>query len=111
MEICDFCSSPRVVKRFECMDFDSASEDAGVLYADAGAPDGQTNLVLASKDFWAACEPCRILVETENIDGLVKRAMEEFERQEGWSHSQRTRAERHLRRTYQLFFQNRIRIG
>ena len=110
MDICDFCSSPQVVKRFECCDFDSPSLDAGVLYPTTKTTNVPTNLVLASKDFWAACEPCVKLVEAGDVDGLVNRGMDEYERQTGEPHPQRKRCERHLRQTYTLFFENRIRI-
>lgn len=110
MDICDFCSSPQVVERFECCDFDSSSEDAGVIYPDTKTTNEPTNVIFASKDFWAACEPCRILVEAGDMDGLLKRALDEFERQDGCPHPRRRMLERHLRQTYQLFFKNRIRI-
>jgi hypothetical protein len=110
MDICDFCSSPLVVARFECCDFDSASEDAGVIYPGTKTTQGPTNLIFASKDFWAVCEECRRLVEAGDIDGLVKRALDEMEKKDGYPHPQRKRLEKHLRRTYTLFLENRIRI-
>ena len=51
MDICDFCNSPLVVKRFECRDFDSPSEDAGVIYPVTKTTQGPTNLIFASKNF------------------------------------------------------------
>lgn len=110
MDICDFCSSPEIVQHFECCDFDSPSADAGVLYPTTKTTDGPTNLVLASKDFWAACAPCVALVEAGDVEGLVKRGMDEYERQAGEPHPQRKNCEKHLRQTYRLFLENRIRI-
>ena len=111
MDICDFCNSPEVVKRFECCDFDSSSKAAGVIYPHTLTTDGPTDLVLASKNFWATCEECRRFVEAGDIANLIKRALDEFEKQDGYPHPRREELERHLHRTYQLFFENRIRIA
>lgn len=108
-DICDFCSSPEVVKRFECRDFDSPSEDAGVIYPDTKDTDGPTNLIFASNDYWAACADCAALVEAADIDGLIRWAMDGYEERVGRSHSRRAMLEKHLRQTYRLFFQNTIR--
>jgi hypothetical protein len=103
MDLCDFCSSPAVIKRFECRDFDSASKDAGVIYPETAAATGPTNLVFASKGYWAACAPCAALVEAGDVEGLVKRVLDEFE-----PLRHRAELESHLRRTYKLFLENQI---
>lgn len=108
MDICDFCSSPAVVTRFACRDFDSSSKAAGVIYPDTWSTDSPTNLVLASHDYWAACEDCRLLVEARDIGGLVKRALDAHEQETGHRHPRHYELEQHLWRTYALFFRNRI---
>jgi hypothetical protein len=108
MDICDFCSSPQVVKRFACRNFDSASKDAGVIYPGTQTTDYPTNLVLASKDYWAACKDCVALVEAHDINGLIRRALDGYEQKTGRRHPQRYELEQHLWRTYALFFRNRI---
>lgn len=109
MDICDFCSSPEVVTRFECCDFDSESKAAGVIYPETAATDCPTNLVLASKNYWAACQACALLVEKGHLDKLLRRALGEYRKQHGRV-DQEDDVTKHLRRTYQLFFENRIRI-
>lgn len=108
MDVCDFCSSSAVVIRFPCRDFDSESEKAGVIYPSTREANTQTNLVLASHGFWAACEECRLLVEAHDIDGLVKRALGTYEAEVGQRHPNHEELEQHLWRTYALFFRNRI---
>jgi hypothetical protein len=106
MDICDFCSSPEVAGRFECRNFDAPSKNAGVMYPDAKT-NTSTNLVLVSKDYWAACRICAALVEAGDLDKLVNYVLDEFERQDGYPHPQRARLEKHLRMTYRLFLENR----
>ena len=108
MDICDFCSSPAVVIRFACCDFDSASKDAGVIYPGTRETNCPTNFVLASHDYWAACEACRLLVEARDIGGLVKRALDSHEQETGHRHPRHDELKQHLWRTYALFFRNRI---
>lgn len=108
MGICDFCSSPHVVKRFECRDFDSSSKDAGIIYPRAQSTDGSTDLILASRGYWAACKDCEALVEAHDISGLVKRALDSYEQEEGQRHPQHYELEQHMWRTYALFFRNKI---
>lgn len=98
MDICDFCNSPAVVHRYQCMDFKAASADAGVLYS------GPTNLVLHSHDYWAACAECACYVDAEDLEGLVRHACAAFG--VPVSHP----FVRHARHTYALFFKNRIRV-
>ena len=105
MDICDFCNSPHVVKRFECLDFDSDSKDAGVFYLKSTGP---SHLVFKSINYWAACKGCALLVDAEELDGLVERVVEEFEKQnEPVDEGLRM----HLEQTYRLFFKNRIRVS
>jgi hypothetical protein len=108
MDICDFCDSPDVVERFQCRDFDSSSKTAGVLYPDPHFANMRTDVILASHDFWAACSECAKLVEAHDINGLVKRVMDEDERKKGRPHPMRYGLEQHLWRTYALFFRNRV---
>jgi hypothetical protein len=107
MGICDFCSSPLVTKRFACVDFDSASQDAGIVYPDPTAAETGMNLVLASKGYWAACAPCAALVQAQDLDGLVKRALDELEKPKKYPKQFRANVEMHLHHTYQLFFKNK----
>lgn len=99
---CDFCSSRNVVRRFPCRDFDSESKDVGVHFDTRVGPD--TNLVLESKNFWAACSDCTKLVEAQDIEGLVNRALETFHPHPKIAEKLRV----HLLWTYGLFFQNRL---
>jgi hypothetical protein len=110
MAVCDFCSSPEVVEKFECASFDSESKDAGITYPAVNAVDMPINVILASKGYWAACVDCAALVKAADIGKLVKRAMDEYERQAGYPHPERAAVEQHLRRTYELFFENQIRV-
>jgi hypothetical protein len=102
---CDFCSNPRVVRRYQCMDFDAESKDAGVLYNGTRDTTGPTNLVLHSMDFWAACEMCARYVDEENIDGLLGYVTTVL-----CARGYRVSADTvlHMRHTYELFFRNRI---
>jgi hypothetical protein len=108
MEQCDFCSSPRVVRRFQCMDFNAESAHAGVIYDGTRSTEGPTNVIMASKSYWAACAECANFVDEENIDGLVIYAVTSFLSQ-GLTVSPQTA--QHIRYTYRLFFKNRIRIA
>jgi hypothetical protein len=103
---CDFCSSPLVVRKFQCMDYDSNSGEAGVLYA---KPKGLTDLRFHSLSFWAACGDCERLVEAGNIAGLIDHAIKAL-RKPGDSPSLEIGVRIHLRQTYELFFRNRIRV-
>lgn len=105
-DICDFCSSPNVVKRFGCRDFKAASEDAGVICPSTRDTNWPTNLVFSSHDYWAACPACAGLVEARDVSALVKHVLEEYEKQERRKHAQRHRLEKHLKLTYELFFDN-----
>lgn len=100
MDICDFCDSPDVVRRYQCTDFDAGSKDVGVLYP---RPD-PTNLVLHSISYWAACAECARYVDAEDLDGLLKHVTAAFHVPS--SHPVRI----HLRHAYTLFFKNRIRV-
>jgi hypothetical protein len=105
---CDFCSSPAVVTRFECCDFNSSSSDAGIIYPTTRINPGPTDLVLESHSFWAACAPCAALVEAQDIDGLLAHVIEVFTKR-GYVLGANVKV--HMRRTYQLFFANRIRVS
>ena len=105
-EHCDFCYSTNVVHHFECLDFDSASEDAGVIYAADTTP---TNVILASSDFWAACPECKEMVEKEDVVSLVRRAIEKDGNM--LSLSNQFVVSVHLLRTYKIFFKLRIKDG
>jgi hypothetical protein len=104
---CDFCSDKNVVRRFECLDFDAESADAGVMYNGTLETTGPTNLVLHSINFWAACEACSRLVDDEDLDGLVGHSVMVF-LLKGYRLS--VDATRHIRHTYGLFFKHRIRV-
>jgi hypothetical protein len=102
---CDFCSAETVVRRFECLDFDAESKDAGVVYNDKLV--GPTNLVMHSISYWAACETCSKPVAEEDLDGLVGHSVMTFFCR-GYRLS--VDAARHIRHTYALFFKHRIRV-
>jgi hypothetical protein len=101
---CDFCSSPDVVRRYQCMDFDSESKDAGVLY------DG-VNLDLHSTNYWAACAECAKLVDAEDIDALLERAVKALEVKTRLRPRRYVAFKSHVRHSYELFFKHRIRIA
>lgn len=98
---CDFCSNPNVERRYQCMDFNAESEDAGVLYVRRSGP---TNVVLQSMNYWAACAECCRYVEAEDLDGLWKHAVEALHAEDNLPFLI------HARHTYALFFKNRIRV-
>lgn len=104
---CDFCSSPLVVKSYQFLNFASESEDAGILYPDKRNPFHTVNIVLESIGHWAACSRCAKCVDDEDIEGLLRSAQFGLTPRYGWF-SDNLKA--HLRRTYELFFTNRIRI-
>ena len=56
--ICDFCSSPRPRWSYPCPDFEVQG------YGSEGA--------------WAACEPCAVLVEADDREGLALRSAETY---------------------------------
>jgi hypothetical protein len=92
------------------MDFDAESKSVGVLYADPAA--GPTNVVLASKNYWAACAGCARYVDAEDIDGLLKYVTENLiDASGGLSPFRRLLLIRHLRHMYELFFKYRIRVA
>jgi hypothetical protein len=112
-DICDFCSSPETVHRYQCMDFASESKTAGVMYDGTRATIGPTNLVLNSINYWAACADCRKLVDVEDIEGLlnrVKRVLIDAD-PNPLRPERRKQVIRHLRLTYELFFKTRIRVA
>jgi hypothetical protein len=104
---CDFCSDKNVARKFECMDFEAESKDAGVIYNGTHTTGGPTNLVLKSINFWAACPVCADLVDEEDLNGLVAHAVMAFN-----ARGQRVSVDtaRHMRHAYQLFFKHRIRV-
>jgi hypothetical protein len=59
--ICDFCSSPDVRWRYEAHSFVAAVE-LGFTHESVGA--------------WAACDPCRGLIERRDREGLTARSFE-----------------------------------
>jgi hypothetical protein len=103
---CDFCDSPLVVTRYDCRDFDSSSIAAGIIPVGPGSIEA----VLASKNFWAACAECAKFVEAEDLTGLAKYAESQFDISR-MSASQLVMFRVHLRGTYKLFFENRIRVS
>ena len=106
MDICDFCDSPKVVRRYQCMDFKAESADAGLLHCRLDASGLQlTNVVLDSMSYWAACAACARYVDAEDLDGLVTHACAGLNVAE---HNLVVRV--HLRHAYKLFFKNRIRV-
>ena len=110
-DICDFCASPHVARRFDCRDFASESAAAGVLYPETIATDRPTNVILASRNYWAACAECADLVDNEHVDKLIRRALDEHAKRYGRRITDRDDVTKHLRRTYRLFFDNRIRVA
>ena len=103
MSECDFCSSKNVVRNFQCRDFDSSSLGAGVLYK-------ETNVVLHSVNFWAACEECARYVLNQDIDGLLAHVIEALHVRETMNDQQKFSFIRHLNHTYELFFANWIHV-
>lgn len=108
---CDFCSSPNVVRRYQCMDFKAESKSAGVLYDGTKTTVGPTNLVLSSRSYWAACAECSRFVDAEDIEGLLKYVTKVLiDASGGFSPYRRQQLILHLRHTYELFFRTRIRV-
>lgn len=101
---CDFCSNPNVVRRYQCMDFNAESEDAGVLYCGLPRDPAPTNVVLASTSYWAACAECGRYVDAEDLDGLLKHVCAALNVPAFHP------VGIHLRHAYELFFKNRIRV-
>lgn len=91
------------MRRYQCADFNAASEDAGILYP---TNEGPTNVVLQSISYWAACEMCAENVDKENIDALVGYVMLAFNVQ-GYAAS--AKLIQNLRHVYTLFFKHRVR--
>lgn len=105
MSECDFCSDPNVVRNYDCRDFESASQDAGFVYYDQKANE-LISVALDSINHWAACEKCAACVDADDIHGLHARAIKVF-----YLPGEPGRAlSAHLWHTYELFFQNRIRV-
>jgi hypothetical protein len=112
-DICDFCSSPNTVCRYQCVDFESESKSAGVLYDGSGTTVGPTNLVFQSIDYWAACAACASFVDAEDIDGLLEYVTKTLldEKDSCLTPLRRIQIIQHLRHTYELFFKTRIRVA
>ena len=62
--ICDFCSEPKWARRFRCSDF-PMDQSPGF------AP-------LRSQGDWLACSTCASLIDAENWNGLLMRAVDKF---------------------------------
>lgn len=108
---CDFCSSPGVVKKYPCRDFKSDSSQAAVQYNPCKAlPVSGGTIVLDSHDFWAACAECAAIVETGDVDALVKHSLGAFEARDGRRHEQHDKLVAHLTLMYTQFFENRIAV-
>lgn len=67
--------------------------------------------MLKSIDYWAACEECKQLVDAEDIEGLLNHAVAEFEKKLDHVFRNKEELRKHLRRTYELFMQHRIRVS
>ena len=61
-ECCDFCSSPEIVKDYDCEDF--TIEFHGVKNSSGGK--------------WAACSDCARLIDSGDREGLTQRSYEKF---------------------------------
>jgi hypothetical protein len=108
MDECDFCSSPNVVHRYQCCDFDSASKDVGIMFV---TPEGLTNAALASYDYWAACATCKRYVDAEDLDGLLVHVIDALGVAKWPDMGKRHFFIRHCEHTYKLFFAHRIRVS
>jgi hypothetical protein len=99
---CDFCSSPNVVKRFDCRDFDSQ----GPL--PARDKDGKPVFItLKSLSFWAACGTCSRYIEAEDLYGLLGYCLMVFSAKD---YDITVGLAQHLKKNFEMFFANRIRI-
>lgn len=87
--ICDFCSEPKWARRFHCQDF--------IMDVTPGFPRYD------SKGDWLACSVCGSLIDAENWDGLVQRAVDVFS--EKYNMPRRILADT-VRRSHNLFRQN-----
>jgi hypothetical protein len=65
-EVCDFCSSPEIVKDYDCQDFH--------------LPVGGSTMTAGSLGKWASCAECARLIDAEDREGLVVRSLECFYR-------------------------------
>jgi hypothetical protein len=63
--ICDFCSQPNPERVYKSPDFTMDGP-----HPDLGVPE------FRSKGAWVACSSCAALIDKENWDGLVARAVE-----------------------------------
>jgi hypothetical protein len=112
MDECDFCSNQKVVRRYQCMDFDAESKAAGVIYYGTRDTPGPTNLVLASQNYWAACADCAGFVDAEDIEGLMRHVTRTLvDADEALDPIRRIQVIAHMRHTYKLFFRYRIRVA
>lgn len=96
--VCDFCSSPDVVKEYKCKNFASVSDAIGITYAGHG-------VTLESIGTWFACGECSIYIDTMDIEGLVNRACGAFSTKYC---AVSPELRNHVAYTYELFFTNKI---
>lgn len=62
VSVCDFCGEPEVHWRFPCRAFEMPSPAPGP--------------VRLSGDDWAACDPCKELIEADDLKALSRRAVD-----------------------------------
>jgi len=111
---CDFCSSHAVVHRYQCMDFQAESKNAGVLFDGTLSTVGPTNLVFQSRNYWAACADCAYYVDREDLEGLLahtKKVLIDPDWKLQHDTHRRHQLMKHLRYTYEIFFKTRIRVA
>lgn len=69
MKRCDFCSEPDPQHSFDCTDYTAMAEADGVSVS--------VGRVLRE---WMACDECKKLIEADNWEGMMLRAMERISR-------------------------------
>lgn len=95
-DVCDFCGEGIVTVRYECRDFTSTQAW------------GSTIVDFDSHDYWAACRGCQLLIDADDREGLMKRAIE-INCKEMRMSVVPAPLIAHLRLTYEKFFANRLK--
>ena len=91
-EVCDFCSSPVVVRSFGCATF---------TYQ--GLP------MFGSTGEWAACAACGALVDQEKWDELAERSLQSLARYVQMTPAERAEHKQLIKRVHAQFRQERMR--
>lgn len=99
--ICDFCSAPGVRWTFAARDFVLDAEKTG-LTNDVGAP-----LDWASREGWAACDPCKLLIMATDREGLARRSASRYVKHHGGSFTETLPS---VRLAQDGFWANRTRV-